>query len=146
MATSQQPYLQCVRSTLTAAMSIQNFACQEVERHNKPEVEVQKNPELLLNPVVITRNENEAVLIEPSINSVRMSVKIKQSDDLEQVLVAKFMRFLMQRADRFFVLRRKPIKGKDSSNCCKLCFLDTRHLEEIETRAHELFLDIRFSL
>jgi actin related protein 2/3 complex subunit 4 len=111
MATSQQPYLQCVRNTLTAAMCIQNFACQEVERHNKPEIEVQKNPELLLNPVVITRNENEAVLIEPSINSVRVSIKIKQSDELEQVLVAKFMRFLMQRADRFFVLRRKAIKG-----------------------------------
>ena len=92
-------------------MCIQNFACQEVERHNKPEIEVQKNPELLLNPVVITRNENEAVLIEPSINSVRVSIKIKQSDELEQVLVAKFMRFLMQRADRFFVLRRKAIKG-----------------------------------
>ncbi len=112
MATTQQPYLLCVRNTLTAAMCIQNFACQEVERHNKPEVEVQKNSELLLNPVVISRNENEAVLIEPSINSVRLSIKIKKSDDLEEVLVAKFMRFLMQRADRFFVLRRKPIKGK----------------------------------
>jgi actin related protein 2/3 complex subunit 4 len=38
MATSQQPYLACIRSTLTAAMCLQNFACQDVERHNKPEV------------------------------------------------------------------------------------------------------------
>lgn len=34
-----QPYLDCVRATLTAAMCLQNFASQEVERHNKPEVE-----------------------------------------------------------------------------------------------------------
>lgn len=34
-----QPYLDCVRATLTAAMCLQNFASQEVERHNKPEIE-----------------------------------------------------------------------------------------------------------
>ena len=49
-----------------------------MERHNKPEVEVRESPELLLNPVVISRNEKERVLIEPSINSIRMSIAIKQ--------------------------------------------------------------------
>jgi len=34
-----RPYLTCIRNTLTAAMCLQNFPCQEVERHNKPEVE-----------------------------------------------------------------------------------------------------------
>jgi actin related protein 2/3 complex subunit 4 len=115
MATSQKPYLACVRSTLTAAMCLQNFGCQEVERHNKPEVEVGKSPEVVLNPVVISRNEGERVKIEPSINSMRVSIKIKQADVLEEVLVAKFMRFLMQRAERFVVLRRKPIEGYDIS-------------------------------
>ena len=115
MATSQKPYLVCVRSTLTAAMCLQNFGCQEVERHNKPEVEVGKSPEVVLNPVVISRNEGERVKIEPSINSMRVSIKIKQADVLEEVLVAKFMRFLMQRAERFVVLRRKPIEGYDIS-------------------------------
>lgn len=115
MATSQKPYLACVRSTLTAAMCMQNFGCQEVERHNKPEVEVGKSPEVVLNPVVISRNEGERVKIEPSINSMRVSIKIKQADVLEEVLVAKFMRFLMQRAERFVVLRRKPIEGYDIS-------------------------------
>jgi hypothetical protein len=33
-------YLKTVRSALTAAMCLQNFASQDVERHNKPEVEV----------------------------------------------------------------------------------------------------------
>jgi actin related protein 2/3 complex subunit 4 len=115
MATSQKPYLACVRSTLTAAMCLQNFGCQEVERHNKPEVEVGKSPEVVLNPVVISRNEGERVKIEPSINSMRVSIRIKQADVLEEVLVAKFMRFLMQRAERFVVLRRKPIEGYDIS-------------------------------
>eukprot|EP00961_Rhodomonas_salina_P102504 1378814-Rhodomonas_salina.4 len=51
MSTAQQPYLACVRSTLTAALCLQNFGCQEVERHNKPEVETGKASEVILNPV-----------------------------------------------------------------------------------------------
>ncbi|OMO71012.1 ARP2/3 complex, 20kDa subunit (P20-Arc), partial [Corchorus capsularis] len=44
-------YLTCIRNTLEAAMCLQNFPCQEVERHNKPEVELKTSTELLLNPV-----------------------------------------------------------------------------------------------
>ena len=44
---------------------------QKVERHNKPEIEIRESPELLLNPVIVSRNEKERVLIEASINSVR---------------------------------------------------------------------------
>jgi actin related protein 2/3 complex subunit 4 len=73
------------------------------------------NKELLLNPVIISRNENEKVLIEGSINSLRISVAVKQADDLEKILAKKFMRFLAQRAENFFILRRKPIKGYDIS-------------------------------
>jgi len=65
--------------------------------------------EVLLNPVVISRNENEKVLIEPSINSVRVSIKIKQADEIEQILCHKFTRFLMLRAENFVILRKKPI-------------------------------------
>ena len=43
--------------------------------------------ELLLAPVVIARNEQEKCLIEGSVNSVRISILIKQSDELEKVLV-----------------------------------------------------------
>ena len=39
-AATLKPYLQAVRSSLTAAMCLENFESQVVERHNKPEVEV----------------------------------------------------------------------------------------------------------
>lgn len=65
---------------------------------------------MLLNPLTISRNENERVLIEPSINSIRVSIKIKQADEIEHILVHKFTRFLTQRAEAFFILRRKPVK------------------------------------
>ncbi len=65
--------------------------------------------EALLNPLVISRNEKEQVLIEPSINSVRMSIKIKQQDDIERILCHKFTRFMMMRAENFVILRRKPV-------------------------------------
>jgi len=50
------------------------------------------------------------VLVEPSVNSIRVSIKIKQADEIERILCHKFTRFLMQRAEGFIVLRRKPIK------------------------------------
>ena len=36
---------------------------------------------------------------------------IKQADELEEILVDKFSRILMQRAEQFSILRRKPIPG-----------------------------------
>lgn len=95
---------------MTAALTLSNFASQTAERHNVPEIEAQTSPEVLLQPLTIARNENERVLIEPSINSVRISIKIKQADEIEHILVHKFTRFLTQRAESFFILRRKPIK------------------------------------
>ena len=64
---------------------------------------------MLLNPVIVSRNKDERVLIEGSINSIRISIGIKQADDVEQILVKKFMRFLTQRAENFVILRRKPV-------------------------------------
>ena len=40
MSSAHKPYLDCVSSTLTAALCLRNFPSQLVERHNKPEVEV----------------------------------------------------------------------------------------------------------
>ena len=110
-----KPYLDAVRSTLNVATCIRNFPSQNVERHNKPEVELGLNKELLLNPIIVARSENERCLIEPSINSVRVSIKIKQADELEVILCHKFTRFLMQRAEQFIVMRRRPIEGYDVS-------------------------------
>lgn len=58
---------------------------------------------------------SERVLIEASINSVRISINIKQADEIEEMLVRKYVSFLQQRAEHFFVLRRKPVKGYDIS-------------------------------
>lgn len=66
--------------------------------------------ELLLTPVIISRNEKEKVLIETSINSVRISIAVKQADEIERILCHKFMRFMMMRAENFIVLRRKPVE------------------------------------
>jgi len=127
MATSSlQPYLDCIRNTLTAAMCLRNFPSQTVERHNKPEVETRGSRELLLQPIIISRNENEKCLVEPSVNSVRLSICIKQADEIEEILTNKFSRFLMQRAEQFIILRRKPVPGFD------LSFLIThKHLDNM---------------
>jgi len=108
MSQTLSPYLTAIRRTLEASICLINFNSQVVERHNKPEIEVKNSKELLLNPVIIRRNEKERVLIETSINSVRISVAIKQSDDIERILAHKFTRFMMMRADNFVILRRKP--------------------------------------
>ncbi|KAJ1830764.1 Arp complex subunit [Coemansia sp. RSA 2706] len=115
MSNTLRPYLNAVRSTLTAAMCLENFASQIVEKHNVPEVEAGNSQEVLLNPLVVSRNENEQVLIESSINSVRVSIRIKQADDIERILAHQFTRFLMMRAESFIILRRVPIKGYDIS-------------------------------
>jgi actin related protein 2/3 complex subunit 4 len=66
--------------------------------------------ELLLQPLVVSRNANERVLIEGSVNALRISIAIKQSDDIEKMLCKKFVGFLAMRADSFFILRRKAVK------------------------------------
>ncbi|CAB4058012.1 ARPC4 [Lepeophtheirus salmonis] len=88
-------------------MCLENFNSQKVERHNKPMVEVQESTELLMNPLIISRNEKERTLIEPSINSIRVSIAIKQADEIEKLLCHKFTKFMMRRAENFIILRRK---------------------------------------
>lgn len=84
------------------------------------------NKELLLQPMIVARNENEKCMIEGSVNSIRISIKIKQSDEMENILVDKFSRFLAQRAEEFVILRRKAVEGYDVS------FLITNfHTEEM---------------
>jgi actin related protein 2/3 complex, subunit 4 len=65
--------------------------------------------------VIIARTENEKCLIEPSINSLRVSIKIKQADEIEQILCHKFTSFLMQRSEQFVIMRRKAIADYDIS-------------------------------
>ena len=73
-------YLNAIKRTLEAALCVRNFASQDVERHNKPEIETGTSVEVIARPVTIARSEIERVHIETSINSVRISVKVKQLD------------------------------------------------------------------
>ena len=45
--------------------------------------------ELLLTPVVISRNEKEKVLIEGSVNSIRISIAVKQVRQ-KRIYILKF--------------------------------------------------------
>lgn len=111
MSNTLRPYVECVRSTLRAALCLQSFPCQQVERQSKPEVEAQDDPELLLEPLLICRNASERCLIEGSINSARISLKVKQVDALDEIVASTFLRFLMLRADSFGILRKVPVEG-----------------------------------
>ncbi|KAJ4723195.1 Actin-related protein 2/3 complex subunit 4 [Melia azedarach] len=130
MANTLRLYLLCIWSILDAAICLQwlqNFPCQEVERHNKLEVELKTSIELILNPIMICRNKAEKCLIEMSINSLGISLKVKQMDELENILTKKFHTFLSMRAKAFQVLRRKPMQGYDIN------FLITNyHCEEMQ--------------
>lgn len=154
MSQSLRPYLTAVRRTLEASICLINFNSQVVERHNKPEVEVNSSRELVLSPVVISRNEKERVKIETSINSVRISIAIKQSDDIERILAHKFTRFMMMRADNFVILRRKPHDSEydisflvtnfhvESMYRYKLIDFIIHFLEEIDREINEMKLAI----
>ncbi|KAG2492668.1 hypothetical protein HYH03_009083 [Edaphochlamys debaryana] len=115
MALSLRPYTSQIRAELDKSLCIQPFPCQHIERHTKPEVEVRDNPELLLPAVTVKRSEREGCLIEPSVNSVRVSLRVGQMDMLEEELVKMYLRFLMQRAEVLEVLRRVPVEGYDVS-------------------------------
>lgn len=127
MSNTVRPYLTCIRHTLNAACCLRNFPSQQVERHNVPEVEFKHNKELVLPPILICRTEHERCLIEASINSLRISVKIKQSDALEEILTKKFMSFLTQRAENFWIIRRVPVEGYDIS-----LLITNFHTEELK--------------
>mmetsp|Transcript_20879 Transcript_20879/g.23223 ORF Transcript_20879/g.23223 Transcript_20879/m.23223 type:complete len:170 (-) Transcript_20879:221-730(-) len=131
MAQTLKTYLTAIRATLDAALCLRNFASQMVERHNKPEVEARLNKELLLQPLVVARNETEKTLIEGSINSLRVSICIKQSDQMDEFLVDRFSRFLAQRAEEFVILRRTACKGYDISFLITNFHVETMKRDEL---------------
>jgi actin related protein 2/3 complex subunit 4 len=63
-----------------------------------PEVEFSTSSELTLQPISIHRSSTESCFIEPTINSARISLKIKQTDDLERWLTKKWITLLTQAA------------------------------------------------
>lgn len=54
-----------------------NYICENEKNWNLILIN-RSSKELLLTPVVVSRNEKEKVLIEGSVNSIRVSIAIKQ--------------------------------------------------------------------
>mmetsp|Transcript_23661 Transcript_23661/g.40714 ORF Transcript_23661/g.40714 Transcript_23661/m.40714 type:complete len:175 (+) Transcript_23661:116-640(+) len=131
MAQTLRPYLTSIRNSLIQSVCLMNSPSPKIERQKVPEIEAASiadvaSPELVLNPITISRNENECCLIEPSFNSVRISVKIKQTDDIEKFITAKYVKFLMRRAEAFGILRSTAIPGFDIS-----FLITSEHVEDM---------------
>ncbi|KAJ9516534.1 actin-related protein ArpC4 [Haematococcus lacustris] len=116
---STQPlkaYAAAIGEALSRSLCLTQFPSQRVDGYYAPEVEVaHEGSELLLPKIEIRRNASESCLIEPSINSVRISLKLHAGDALEVELVRSYTRFLMQRADALRIIRRVPVPGYDVS-------------------------------
>eukprot|EP00825_Cyclidium_porcatum_P005035 TRINITY_DN123_c0_g3_i1.p1 TRINITY_DN123_c0_g3~~TRINITY_DN123_c0_g3_i1.p1 ORF type:complete len:186 (-),score=30.14 TRINITY_DN123_c0_g3_i1:260-817(-) len=128
-----EAYINAIKASLDVALCLRDFPSEIVEKDNKPEVELQgyqaRTKPLLLNPIYIARSDKEKCLIEPSINSCRVSFLIKQNDELDKLIAERFSKYWAVRADQFEILRRVPLKGYDVS------FLITaQHLERFEKR------------
>ena len=76
MAMDHSKYLDCVRQELLAALCICDSPCRHVDGYAKPEIEIQDSPELVSPSVIVRRTQHEQCLIEPSYNSVRVSIKV----------------------------------------------------------------------
>lgn len=74
----------CVCAKLGSFASHSGLYCTQLRQQQKmsrlffPAVIDRSSKELLLQPVLISRNDKEKVLIEGSINSVRVSIAVKQ--------------------------------------------------------------------
>ena len=108
MVSASSKYLSDIRNHLDAVLNLRYFPSQVVEKQVHPEVEFQDNAALLMEPVTITKSNQEICFIESSINSVRVSIRYQKSNDLEKLLSKMLGNFMMLRADKFEILRRKP--------------------------------------
>lgn len=61
-----------------------------------PEIEFPSHPDFKLDTVLVEKNAQECCFIEPTINSARISLKVKQRDELERWLTKKWIELLTQ--------------------------------------------------
>ena len=82
----------------------------------------------MLKPFVIAKSDREMVYIETSVNSIRISVMIRKTGDMGELLTHLMGRFVALWADKFNIVRKKPAhEGYDFS------FLITEnHLEDLK--------------
>ena len=108
MVEALKPYLNNIRNTLEYALNLRNFPSLIYEKMNRPQVEVKESLELVNRPIIICRNEEEKIEIEPSINSVRINIVTKKHADLENLLVLIYSNYIMNRSDKLNIFRKKP--------------------------------------
>mmetsp|Transcript_35255 Transcript_35255/g.36652 ORF Transcript_35255/g.36652 Transcript_35255/m.36652 type:complete len:170 (+) Transcript_35255:24-533(+) len=114
MVDSTKPYINLIKDSLLYALNLRNLPSLQYEKINRPQVEVEESKELLMKPIVISKNENEKVEIETSINSVRVNLQFNKVD-IEELLSGIYCKFLMNRTDRLNLLRKIPKPGFDIS-------------------------------
>ena len=115
MVDSYKPYLSIIKDTLEQALCLKNFPSQLYEKINRPQVEVKESQELISKPVIISRNEDEKVEIETSINSVRINVAVKKYQEIDKLIVGIYSKYLMNRANQLNILRKVAKPGYDVS-------------------------------
>ena len=115
MVESYKPYLSIIKDTLEQALCLKNFPSQLYEKINRPQVEVRESQELISKPVIISRNEDEKVEIETSINSVRINVAVKKYQEIDKLIVGIYSKYLMNRANQLNILRKVAKPGYDIS-------------------------------
>lgn len=95
MAGSHEAYLSSVQQCLSRVLCLYNVPGIQPEH---PEIEFQSCSDFKLDDITIERNADEHCFIEPTINSARISLKIRQTDELEMWLTRKWISFLTQAA------------------------------------------------
>lgn len=93
MAITHKEYIDTVKKHLNRALCLYNVPGIHPEH---PEVEFPSSAELKLDATTVRRSSAECCLIEPTINSARVSLMVKQVDDIEKWLTKKWIAFLTQ--------------------------------------------------
>mgnify|MGYP002789536069 CR=1 FL=1 len=123
MVDSTKPYLNLLKDTLDYVLNLRNMPSLEYEKIVRPEVETEESKELLMKPIVISKNEKEKVEIEASINSVRINIVFNKTD-IEELLSTIFCKYIMNRTDSLNLFRKVPKKDYDIS-----FLITSNHLE-----------------
>jgi len=123
MVDSTKPYLNLLKDTLDYVLNLRNMPSLEYEKIVRPEVETEESKELLMKPIVISKNEKEKVEIEASINSVRINILFNKTD-IEELLSTIFCKYIMNRTDTLNLFRKVPKKDYDIS-----FLITSNHLE-----------------
>ena len=95
MISSHQEYLQAVEQCLSRVLCLHDVPGIQPEH---PEIEFPTSSELKLDDITISKNTDELCFIESTINSARISLRIRQVDELEKWLTKKWIAFLTQAA------------------------------------------------